>query len=130
MPLLYELTPANVSDVLLVRNLLAGADLGEGTVARRLLGDLAYRGGELREELAEAGVLLATERADRRPTVRQQVGGCFAALKRIFGLGETLAKTPVDLVTRIAAKATAYTYGSYVNRPLGRSQGRIKELWA
>jgi len=25
---------------------------------------------------------------------------------------------------------TAYTYGFYVNRLLGRPQGRIKELWA
>jgi len=29
-----------------------------------------------------------------------------------------------------AAKVAAYTYGLYVNRLLGRSQGRIKELWA
>ncbi|MGI8909191.1 MAG: transposase [Rubrobacteraceae bacterium] len=130
VPLSYELTAANVADVLLVRELLAGADLEEGTVTRRLLGDLAYRSGALGEELAEAGVLLATERADRRPKVRQQVEVCFAALKRVFGLGETLAKTLVGLVTRIAAKVTAYTYGLYINRLLGRSQGRIKELWA
>lgn len=52
--------------------------------------------------------------------------------KRTFGLGETtsLAKTLMGLVTRIAAKVTAYTYGLYVNRLLGRPQGRIKELWA
>ena len=49
---------------------------------------------------------------------------CFASLKRVFGLGETL----VGLVTRTAAKVTAYTYGLYVNRLLGRPQGRIKEL--
>jgi hypothetical protein len=55
---------------------------------------------------------------------------CFAALKRVFGLGETLAKTLIGLVTRIAAKVTAYTYGLYVNRLFGRPQGRIKELWA
>ena len=55
---------------------------------------------------------------------------CFSSLKRVFGLGETLAKTLVGLVTRIAAKMAAYTYGFYVNRLLGRPQGRIKELWA
>ncbi len=130
VPLSYELTAANAADVLLVRELLAGAGLEEGDVARRLLGDLAYRSGALGEELAEAGVLLATQRADRRPAIRQQVEVCFAALKRTFGLGETLAKTLVGLVTRIAAKVTAYTYGLYVNRLLGRPQGRIKELWA
>jgi hypothetical protein len=36
----------------------------------------------------------------------------------------------VGLLTRIAAKVTAYTYGFFVNRLLGRPQGRIKELWA
>ncbi len=130
VPRSYELTAANVSDVKLVRQLLAGAGLEEGNVARRLLGDLAYRSGALKEDLAEAGVLLAAERAERRPAVRQQVEVCFAALKRVFGLGETLAKTLIGLVTRIAAKVTAYTYGLYVNRLFGRPQGRIKELWA
>jgi hypothetical protein len=52
----------------------------------------------------------------------------FAALKRTFGLGETLAKTIVGLATRIAAKVAAYTYGLYVNRLSGRPQGRIKDL--
>ncbi len=73
---------------------------------------------------------MATERAERRPAVRPQVEVCFASLKRTFGLGETLAKTLAGLVTRIAAKVTAYTYGLYVNRLLGRPQGRIKDLWA
>ncbi len=41
-----------------------------------------------------------------------------------------MAKTLVGLVTRIAAKLAAYTYGFYVNRLLGRAQGHIKELWA
>src|SRR5215211_6280617 len=50
VPLSYELTEANVADVLLVRELLAGACLDENAVARRLLGDLAYRGGALGEE--------------------------------------------------------------------------------
>ncbi len=38
--------------------------------------------------------------------------------------------TLTGLTTRIAAKITAYTYAFYINRVLGRSQGRIKELWA
>jgi hypothetical protein len=36
----------------------------------------------------------------------------------------------VGLATRIVAKIAAYTYGFYVNRLLGRAQGRIKSLWA
>jgi hypothetical protein len=130
VPISYELSAANAADVLLVRELLAGAGLEEGTIARRLFGDLAYRCGRLKEELAEAGVLLQTERAERRPAIRQQAEVCFAALKRVFGMGETLATTLVGLATRIAEKVTAYTYGLYINRLLGRPQGLIKELWA
>ena len=129
VPVSYELTAANAAEVLLVREFLDGAGLPEHGVARRLLGDLAYRSGALKEELAERGVLLATERAERHGE-RQQVEVCFAALKRTFGLGETLAKTLVGLATGVAAKVTAYTYAFYVNRVLKRPQGRIKELWA
>ncbi len=110
--------------------MLTEAGLG-GEVARKLLGDLAYRSRELEEELAEFGImLLSSEVSARRPGVRQQIEICISSLKRIFGLGETLATTLVGLATRIAAKMTAYTYGFYVNRLLGRPQGRIKELWA
>ena len=130
IPLSYELTSANVAEVSLVRELVAAAGLGEGDLARRLLGDLAYRSGELAAELAESGIVLATEKAQRRPPTRQQVEVCFATLKRNFGMDGTLAKTLVGLVTRIAAKVAAYTYGCYVNRMLGRPQGRIRDLWA
>lgn len=130
VPLSYELTAANSADVTLVRELLAEASLDETAAARRLLGDLAYHSGELGEDLARRGILLATERADRRAPIRQQVEVCFAALKGVFGMDSTLAKTLVGLVTRIAAKVTAYTYGLYINRLIGRPQGCIKELWA
>jgi hypothetical protein len=130
IPLSYELTPANVADALLVRELVSGAGLGENDLARSLLGDLAYRGGGLAAELAQSGSLLATKKADRRPPMRQQVQVCFAALKRVFGMDRTLAKTLVGLDTRIAAKVAAYTYGCYINRLLGRPQGRIRDLWA
>jgi hypothetical protein len=129
VPLSYELTAANVAEVRLTEELLAGADLGEDLLARRLLGDLAYRSEELEETLADSGILLVTERS-RQGGKRQRVEICLASLKRVFGIGETLASTLVGLVTRIAAKITAYTYAFLVNRRLGRPQGRIKELWA
>lgn len=129
VPLSYELTAANVAEVSLTEELLAEAELGDG-VARKLLGDLAYQSESLKEELAGCGIVLATERADRRPGARQQIEIALASLKRVFGLGETLAKTLVGLATRIAAKITAYTYAFLVNRRLGRPQGRIKDLWA
>jgi hypothetical protein len=58
-------------------------------------------------------VLVTNEASARRPGVRQQIEIAFSSLKRTFGLGETLATTTtttiVGLVTRIAAKITAYT---------------------
>jgi hypothetical protein len=130
VPLSYELTAANVAEVTLTEELLAEAGLGNAVV-RKLLGDLAYRSAELKEELAELGIVLATERAeDRRPGTRQQIEICFSSLKRVFGLGETLATSLVGLATRIVAKISAYTYAFWVNRRLGRPQGRIKALWA
>jgi hypothetical protein len=129
VPISYELTPANVADVCLTEELLAEAALGDA-VARRLLGDLAYRSEGLREVLAEVGILLVTEPSERRRGVRQRVEIAISSLKRVFGLGETLATTLVGLATRIAAKIAAYTYAFLVNRMLGRPQGRIKELWA
>jgi hypothetical protein len=132
VPLSYELTAANIAEVKLTEELLAEAGLGEEGLARRprrLLGDLAYRSEALEEALAEAGILLVSERS-RQGGVRQQVEIALANLKREFRIGETLATTLTGLATRIAAKIAAYTYGLFVNRVLGRPQGRIKELWA
>jgi hypothetical protein len=130
VPVSYELTPANTADLSLTGELLAEADLG-GEVARKLLGDLAYRSCELEEELAESGIALHTgEASARRPGVRQQIEICFSSLKRSFGLGKTLATTLVGLAIRIAAKITAYTYAFLINRMMDRPQGHIKELWA
>src|SRR5215210_1743959 len=129
IPISYELTPANVADVSLTEELLAEAALGE-EVARKLLGDLAYRSEELRDALAEVGVLLATKRSERRHGARQHIEIAISSLKRVFGLGQTLATTLVGLATRIAAKIAAYTYAFLVNRRLDRPQGRVKELWA
>ncbi len=130
VPISYELTAANTAEVHLTKELLDEAKLGE-EVARKLLADLAYRSEYLEEELAGSGIALVTgEASGRRPGVRQQIEIAFSSLKRTFGLGETLATTLVGLVTRIAAKITAYTYAFLINRTMGRPQGRIKELWA
>ena len=129
VPISHELTPANVADLTLTEELLEEAALGDG-VARRLLGDLAYRSEDLKESLCEVGILLQTERAQRQPGVRQRIEIAFSSLKRVLGLGETLATTLTGLATRIAAKIAAYTYAFLVNRHLDRPQGHIKELWA
>jgi hypothetical protein len=131
VPISYELTAANTAEVRLTKELLEEAKwLGE-EVARKLLADLAYRSEDLEEELAGLGIVLVTgEASGRRPGTRQQIEITFSSLKGTFGLGETLATTLVGLVTRIAAKITAYTYAFLINRMMGRPQGRIKELWA
>jgi len=129
VPISYELTPANVADVSLTEELINEAKLGYG-MARKLLGDLAYRSGQLSETLAEMGIHLRTERSERRPGVRQRVEIAISSLKRVFGVGETLATTLAGLATRIATKICAYTYAFLVNRMLSRPQGHIKELWA
>jgi hypothetical protein len=128
VPISYELTPANVAEVRLTEELLAEANLGDD-LARRLLGDLAYRSEALGHALAECGISLVTERADQHGQ-RQRIEIALSSLKRAFGLDGTLATTLVGLASRIAAKICAYTYGFQVNRLLGRAQGRIKELWA
>jgi hypothetical protein len=127
--LLRELTSAEVADIRLTEELLCESGLGE-EVARKLLGDLAYQSEDLKEKLAEVGILLATEKAEKKNGVRQQIEIALSSLKRVFGLRETLARALVGLATRIAAKITAYTYAFYVNRILGRPQGKIKEVWA
>lgn len=63
-------------------------------------------------------------------------GSCVACVAALleepvdFTLGDTVTAALVGLAIRIAAKVTAYTCGLYVNRVLGRPQGRIEELWA
>jgi len=118
--LCYELTAANVAEVRLTEELLETAGLKEDLV-RRLFGDLTYRSEALEEILRRPGSLV-TERS-RQGGKRQQVEIALSSLKRVFGLGETLATTLVGLATRIAAKIAAYTYAFLVNRRLGRPQG-------
>lgn len=128
VPISYEITSANAADVSLTEELLVEAGLTD-EVVRRLFGDLAYNSGQLSRSLAEGGIVLVTERAEQRG-VRQQIEIAFANLKGVFSLGQTLATTLTGIVMRIVAKITAYTFGFYINRKLGRPQGRIKELWA
>ncbi|MDP8948909.1 MAG: hypothetical protein M3N00_01505 [Actinomycetota bacterium] len=51
-------------------------------LARKLLGDLAYRGRRLKGSLAGCGILLVTERAEQRG-FRQQGEIALASLERV-----------------------------------------------
>lgn len=128
VPVSYEITAANVADLRLTQELLTEARLGD-RVARRLMADLAYKSESLSTTLAEGDILLVAERADQHGT-RQQIEIAFASLKGAFSLERTLATTLSGIVIRVVAKVTAYTFGFYINRMLGRPQGKIKELWA
>ena len=128
VPLCYELTPANVAEIYLTEELLMEAKLGD-EVARKLLGDLAYRSAELEEDLAELGILLLTERSTRGPGVRQQIEIALASLKRVFGLGETLATTLL-LAWRHGSRSQdgcLHFYAFLVNRRLSRPQGKTRK---
>lgn len=117
VPISYdELTPANVADVSLTEELLAEARLWE---RRRPAGWPAGCSGtsptaQRRTEgglVAEVGIPLATEPSEqRRRGVSQHVEIAISSLKRVLGLGQTLAtSTLVGLASRIAAKICAYT---------------------
>ena len=80
IPISYEITSANVAEITLTKELLEEAALGEG-VARRLLGDLAYRSEDLKEELSKVGILLQTERAQRKPGLRQRIEIAFSTAR-------------------------------------------------
>jgi hypothetical protein len=64
VPVSYEITPANMTEVRLAEELLTGADLlwGRDQIARRFLGDLAYRSEVLGETLAKCGIALVNVR--------------------------------------------------------------------
>jgi len=62
-------------------------------------------------------------RAAEQRGFRQQGEIALAGLERVFRLGETLATGLTGLVTRIAAKMTAYIYAFVLNR-LSRSASR------
>jgi hypothetical protein len=85
VPVSYEITPANVAEVRLAEELLTRADLlwGRDLIARRLLGDLAYRSEALGEILADCGIALVTERS-RQYGKRQRIEIALSNLKRVF----------------------------------------------
>ena len=91
-----------MAEVRLTEELLAEANLPDD-LARSLFGDIHYRSEALSHALAECGISLVTERTDQHGR-RQRIEIALSSLKRVFGLGQTLATTLVGLATRIAAK--------------------------
>ena len=58
---------------------------------------------------------------------RQQAEVAFSALKRVFGIDRTLAKTSVGRPSGPWRRLLPIHYGYYVNRLRGRRHGRIEE---
>jgi len=105
------------------------AKLGEG-VARRLLGDLAYRSEQLREAVTEVGVLFSDRARQvamwRQPARRDRYLELEAGVKSWRDVGYHAGGTGDEDRDKICA----YTYALSVNRRLDRPQGRIRELWS
>jgi hypothetical protein len=59
---------------------------------------------------------------------RQIVEGVIGQLKNLFGLERHHAKTLGGLLTRLAAKVTAYTFGQLLNDMLGRLLRHLASL--
>ncbi len=59
---------------------------------------------------------------------RQIIEGIINQLKDLFFLERHRAKTLSGLLTRLAAKVTAYTCGQYLNRELGRPLRHLADL--
>lgn len=129
VPPSYGPTAANVADAPLVREPLAGPASARARSrggSRRTSGLPRRRA---RGELAERGILPATEEADRRPPIRQRAKVRFAALERAFGTDGTPAKTLTGPVARVAAKvvptpAAAATQTGCSVVPKAASRGR------
>jgi hypothetical protein len=59
---------------------------------------------------------------------RQIIEGVICQLKEFFGLERHRAKTLGGLLTRLAAKVAAYTYGQRINDFLGRPLRHLADL--
>ncbi len=72
----------------------------------------------------------AWSKADRRWAAgkRQIMEGVIGQLKDFFGLERHRAKTLGGLLTRLAAKITAYTCGQRMNEGLGRPLRHLADL--
>jgi len=112
VPLSYELTAANAADAcsLWVNCWRMRAFLGRTTSPASCWGTRPTAAQSLGKSWPGAASCWQPKKADRRPPMRQQQAEvCFAALKGVFGIDGTLAKTLSGLATRIAAKVRAYT---------------------
>jgi hypothetical protein len=133
VPISYELTAANVAEVRLVGELLAEAHLPGEDLARKLeaVGGSGVPQRGPRRGAGRGGGPAGERAQSAQGGKRQQAEIAFSSLKRVFGIDRTLATTLIGLATRVVRKIVAYyTYAFYVNRLLGRPQGRMKELWA
>jgi len=115
VPLCWALVPAAVNE----REVLL--DVAGPAVGGRILADKGLRGAAITQALASHGILLLTpptkrERATMPAVVqrfiaahRNRIEGVFTTEKDQFHLEHHRALTPWGLLTRIAAKLTAFT---------------------
>ena len=135
IPIHFEMTPANVSDVSLVEETLS--------VLRNclVLADKGYISKTIQEKLlltqgVELLCPLRKNQKDREKKsfrqhiskLRQMIETTNGMLKNRFSLEKTLAKTLLGLVARVVRKITAFTFGVFLNKQFGRNSLDIASL--
>ena len=136
IPLHFDITPANVSDVSIMEELLSAVS-GNATV----LADKGYVSKSisdklLRENLTEVWTPKRRNQKDRGNKskrrylngLRQKIEIVNGILKGQFQLENTLAKTLSGLISRIVRKITALTFGILINKLNGRELLQIKSI--
>lgn len=136
IPLHFDITPANVSDVSMTEELLSPVG-NQSTV----LADKGYVSKSISEKLlVKNGIDLWTpkrrnqknreSKASRRHfnAMRQKIEVVNGILKGQFQLENTLAKTLSGLIHRVIRKLTALTFGILINRLNGRELLHIKSI--
>lgn len=132
IPVHFDLTPANISDVSMAEELLSVLD--HATV----LGDKGYVSESIAQKLLrERGIDLWTpkrknqkhhEKQQFQSGIRQIVEVANEILKEHFHLEHTLAKTLSGLVRRVIRKLAAFTFGILINKLSGRELLRIGSM--
>ncbi len=136
IPIYFDITPANVSDVS-----IAGELLEKSSKNAMVLADKGYISKKLADILlhlnnTDLWTLKRRNQSDRETKserkyfskLRQKIEIVNGILKEQFHLEHTLSKTLLGLMHRIVRKLTAFTFGILINKLNGRELLRITSL--
>lgn len=128
IPIHFDLTPANVSDIS-----MASEMLGFNSQGKLILADKGYISKEVENKLREyheielyvpsrknQKIQLPKEESRLLNKFRQRIEVVNNILKNQFNCEKIYAKTLAGLVTKIVSKITALTFGIFINKLFGR----------